>query len=358
MFRVNIPYDIDVNASVVVIRATWKNVGTVVDFSVRNLINGVEAATARADPIGALHNTIVWDYGALVNGSYWFMVQTRMFNGTDVPEDIKITFQLYNATSFADAESNPTYTTNTVVTPVSFAGSDVLVGDHIVINHIWNIPATAGLPEYSTITRSKLSLLSGLYDTAEGIYADPDGFDAWPVPLASVGTYTWETFDGINAGDTVLVTIDSQGGADPAIQVYTWIDDNTDGEVSLDEIGPSPLLDIDDGTTGDGESGSFVAAETGSIAVLVFNFAYVYEPGVSYVVEVDTRVAFDIDSEVGTPDAVSFDTYLLFRNITIDVQFTAWTETDVVWTVNLGAVSFFNFFKPVITVNDAVEVGT
>ncbi|MHA1943971.1 MAG: hypothetical protein ACW96M_06210, partial [Candidatus Thorarchaeota archaeon] len=367
VFRVNIPYDITVNASVVVIRAEWQNSGTVIDFQVRNLLNGIEASTndrpsssAPFDPqpTSDLTNTIIWDYGDLVNGSYWFLVYTHVFDGADVPENFKITFQLYNATTFSPATSTPTYTTNTMGTPTAFGGTDVLVGDHVVIDSVWTIPGVTGVPEYSTITNSRISLLSGLYIPIIGTYADPDGYDNWPVPLANEGTYNWHGVHGINAGDVCTVSIDSQGGADPAIRVYPWVDANTDDLVTLDEVDTDTILiDQDAGTTGDGETGSFAATVSMSIAILVFNFDYVYAPGVHYLLEVDTRVAVELDNEVATPEQVIYDTYDFQRNITIDVQLTCWTETDVVWTVLLPAVSFLNFFAPEIAVNAPVDLG-
>jgi hypothetical protein len=363
-FHIDIPYDNAINASILVMRAEWQNPGTVIDFVLRTELGATIYQTDDGgrpfdpNPTTTLSNTIIWDAGDLINGTYWFEYYVHVFDGADVPEPIKITFQLYNEASLADAVYTPTYTTNTMGTPTAFTGDDVLTGDHVVIDNVWNIPATAGLPEYSTITMSRISLLSGLYVAIDGIYADPQGYDAWPVPLANEGTYNWETVDGINEGDNVQVDIDSQGGADPAIQVYTWEDTNTDGEVSLDEIGPAALLDRDQGTTGDSESGSFVADFTGSIAILVFNFAYVYAPGVHYTLEVDTRVAVELDNEVGTPEQVTFDTYELLRNITIDVQLTCWTQTDVVWEINLGAVTFNNYFAPDISVNAPIDLGS
>ncbi len=356
VFRVNIPYDITINASVVVIRASWENAGTIIDFNVRNLLNGVEAGTARASATGALNNTIIWDNGALVNGSYWFTVQTRVFDGASVPEDIKITFQLYNATTFAPAVIDNTWTSNTMGTPTIFADGDTIAGDHVVIDNTWTLPAVAGVPEYH-VTNSKLALMSGLYVSIDGTYADPAGVDDWPVPVTDTDIYNWEIVEGITAGDNVRIALDAQHNADPSFDVWDWEDADSDGEVDLDEISSTSLLSVDNGGNGAPESGSYTAAVSGDIAIRVYCWEWVFD-NQDYTLTVDTRASVDILNEAGQPAYTTFDTYMLFRNITMDVIYTCDTATDVSFENILGTVTFGNFFEPVVTVNDAVEVGT
>jgi hypothetical protein len=287
VFRVNIPYDITVNASIVVIRASWTNPGTVIDFQVRNLLNGLEATTndrpSSGDPFdpqptGTMSNTIVWDYGDLVNGSWWFLVYTHVFDGIDAREDIKITFQLYNATTFAA----PTYVNQWESATSSLAGfsaDDNLVGDHVVISNNWTLPAVAGLPEYH-ITGTRIALLSGLYEVMTGTYPDPQGVDAWPVPFDGATIYNWETVEGITAGDNVRVAIDAQAAQDPAFDVWAWNDENDDGIVDeASELSSTSLLSVDNGGSGTPEAGAYTAAESGSIAIRVYAFAYAYVAG-------------------------------------------------------------------------------
>ncbi|MFW9963482.1 MAG: hypothetical protein ACFFCX_07960, partial [Candidatus Sifarchaeia archaeon] len=361
-FHLDIPYNIAINASVLVMRAQWANAGTVVDMYLQNeLGQGITNTFDRAssgvgfdpEPTGDLTNTIIYDPGDLINGTYWFYYSIHAFDGADVPENITITMQIYGPTSLQPAENSFWWTARDMTTPTPIAPDDVLVSDYIAITSNWSIPAVSGLPEYSTITGTQLSLLSGLYVTFDGIYADPQGFNAWPVPLTSIGTYNWHTVDGIVQDDNVQVDIDSQDGADPAFQVYPWNDADADDEVDLDELGPV-LLDRDQGTTGGAESGSFTAPEDMSIAILVFNFAYVYFPGNHYFLEVDTRVAIDNPS---VSDTASFDTYKLLVNKTMDIYLYCYTETDVVWVIDFGSVTFRNFFGPVVTINPAIDLG-
>ncbi|MFW9795208.1 MAG: hypothetical protein ACFFEE_12945, partial [Candidatus Thorarchaeota archaeon] len=176
-------------------------------------------------------------------------------------------------------------------------------------------------------------------------------------PLSRVGTYNWHTVDGISTGDTVQIDIDSQEGADPAFQVYPWTDLDADDEVDYETELGGILLNVDDGTTGGAETGSFVAAEDMSIAILVFNFAYVYFPGNHYTLEVDTRVSSDVNGQAGSLWFTQKDTYEFERNITFSLILTCWTETDIVWEIQLLNVRFENFFAPTISITSVDDLG-
>jgi hypothetical protein len=356
VFRVNIPYDITINASIVAIRAEWQNTGTVIDFQVRNLINGVEAETDVLNPTGPTSNVVIWDYEDLVNGSYWFLVYTRAFDGANVPEDIKITFQLYNATTFASASYVNMWESRTSGL-ASFADDDVLVGDHVEINNNWTVPAVTGLPEYH-ITETQIALLSGLYAEIDGVYVDPGDVDVWQGMALSSPAYGWETVEGITAGDNVRVAIDAQDAQDPAFDVWAWNDANDNGVVDDydNELSATSLLNKDDGGSGTPESGSFVAAEDMDLAIRVYAFAYAYVAGAEYTLTVDTRASVDIWSDTD-PEYAEFDTYELRRNITMTVQFMCYTATDVMFFDELGTVSFMNYFAPEVTVNAPVSLG-
>ena len=359
-FHIDIPYNAAINASVLVIRASWQNPGTVVDFSLRGELGSssglphTDSGGAPYDPqpTGDLSNTIVWDPGDLINGTYWFEYYIHVFDGATVPEDIKITFQLYGPTALTEAENSFWWTSKDMTTPTPISPDDVLTADYIAITSNWTIPAVTGLPEYSTITGTQISLLSGLHKVFDGIYANPDGY-GYPPPLTATDSYNWHTVNGIVKDDVVRVHIDSQEGADPAIQVYQWTDLNSDGNVSIDELG-TKLLDKDVGTTGEPESGSFVAPTDMSIAILVYNFAYVYHDNNPYVLDIDTRVSVDQPS---VTDTATYDTYHLLANKTMDLYLYCYTPTDVVWVIDFGKVTFNNFFAPILTVNPAIDLG-
>jgi hypothetical protein len=362
-FHLNIPYDIDRNASVLVMRAEWDNPGTVVDMYLRR--ETYHALTSTDDggrpfdpnPTGTLTNTIIYDPGALINGTYWFYYSIHRIDGADVPENITITLQLYGPTDLPDAVGDFTWTSRTSTTPTALSADDVVAGDHVVLESNWTIPAVAGLPEYSIITGSRLALLSGLYAVRTGTYADPQGTDDWPIALILTDLYVWETVEGISEGDVVQIDLDAQGGADPSFDVWSWDDLNTDGLVDLDEIGGAAYLIVDNGGSGAAESGSYSSPASEDIAIRVFCWAWQYH-GDDYVLTVDTRSSQDINSEAGTQFHTSLDTYTLLRNITMDIYLYCWTETDVVWIVDFGKLTFQNFFTPVIDVNAPIDLGS
>ena len=364
-FHLDIPYNIAINASVLVMRAEWQNEGTVVDMYLYNELGNAYTGVQTNDggrpfdpvPTGDLTNTLIYNPGDLVNGTYWFYYAVHVFDGADVPEDITITMQLYGPDALPDAENSFWWTANDNPTPTAINPGELLVGDHVEIVSNWSIPAVAGLPEYSTIPTTTLSLLSGLYADFTGTYPNPGGLDAWPISLALTSNYAWHTVSGIVSGDTVRVVLDGQGGADPSFDVWGWTDVNSDGLVQYDtELSSTSYLSVDNGGGGTAESGQYTAGASGSIAIRVFCWAYSYT-GQHYHLEVDTRVALDLEPEVGTPDMVSYDTYDLFSNRSMDIRLTCYTETDVVWTIDFGQVSFANFFAPVVTVGAVTDQG-
>jgi hypothetical protein len=366
-FPINIPYDITLNASVLVMRAIWQNTGTVVDFALRTTTGSTTGMPMTDDggrpfdpnPTEPTTNTIVWDPGYLINGTYWFEYNIHVFDGAAVPEDIRIEFQLYGPDALADADDSFTWTANDMTTPTAITGGQILTGDHIVLNSTWDIAPVPGLPEYSSISASRVSFLSGLYESITGIYADPQGVDAWPVPLSSTDIYVWETVDGVAQDDITTVTLDAAHGADPSFDVYMWDDLNADGEVDYaTELVGGALLSVDDGGGGAVESGVFTVPASGSIAIRVFCWAWAYPgAGSDYTLVVDSQVAIDIENEVSNEAYTTYDTYQFERNVNFTVVLNVWTDTDVTWRLQVGMVRFENFYTPTVTVNDALDLG-
>jgi len=364
-FHIDIPYDKDINASVLVMRAKWQNTGTVVDFALRTETGAAIIATDDGGrpfdphPTEPLVNTIVWDAGGLINDTYWFEYNIHVFDGASVPEDIVIEFQLYGPDALTDAVDSFTWTAIDNPTPTAISGGQILVGDHIVLNSTWDIAPVAGLPEYSSIAASQLSFLSGLYASLDGIYADPLGTDAWPVPVSSTDLYVWETVDGVAIDDITTVTLDAQYGADPSFDVYMWDDLNADGLVDYaTELASGVLLSVDNGGSGAAESGVFTAPASGSIAIRVFCWAWAYPgAGAPYTLTVDSRVSIDIENEVADTAYTTYDTYQFERNVNFTVFLYIWTDTDIAWTLEVGMLRFENFYTPTITVNDAIDLG-
>ncbi|MGY5863037.1 MAG: S8 family serine peptidase [Candidatus Thorarchaeota archaeon] len=367
VFHIEIPYTPAIAAEVLVMRAEWVNDGTVVDMYLRNERSSSPPLAQTDDgggpfdglPTGDKTNTKIWDPGDLINGTYWFYYVVHRFDGATVPEDITITFQLYGPAALTDAVDDFSWTAKDSLTPAAIAGGMVLEGDHVVLNSTWSIPDVSGLPEYSVITGTRITFLSGLYATRPGFYADPGGTDAWPVPITWPPVkYVWETVDGVAAEDITTVTLDAEHGADPSFDVYMWDDADADEEVDEGELASGVLLSVDNGGGGAVEFGTFTVPESGALAIRVFCWAWAYPgDGADYTLTVDSQVAIDLDSETGTPDYVGYDTYNFERNVNFTVRLTCWTETDVVWILPVGMVRFQSYYTPEITVNAAVDLG-
>jgi hypothetical protein len=197
--------------------------------------------------------------------------------------------------------------------------------------------------------------LSGLYAVKTGTYADPQGVDAWPVPISSTDIYVWETVAGVAVDDITTVTLDAQDGSDPSFDVYMWEDTNLDTLVDATELTSGSLLSVDNGGGGAVESGVFTAPASGSIAIRVFCWAWAYS-GAHYSLTVDSRISLDVDSESGSLEYTSFETYTFERNVTFSVFLSCWTETDVAWILDFGQLRFENFFAPVVAVNAPIDL--
>ena len=261
---------------------------------------------------------------------------------------------LSDTTTLSNATYVNAWTSNTMTTSASFSNLSELVGDHVVISNNWSLPASASLPEYN-ITSSRTTILTGSYEVMTGSYADPEINNTWPILLTYTDNYVWETVEGIIAGDNVSIALDAQDGQDSAFDVWTWDDANSDGFVDLDEIGNTTLLFVDTFAINGSEAGSYIATESGSIAIRIYAYAYAYHPGVNYIVSVDTRASIDVWSDAD-PEYTEFDTYELGRNITATVQYYCYTDAEVVFFDELVSVTFANFFAPDITVNAPIDL--
>ncbi|MHA1950523.1 MAG: S8 family serine peptidase, partial [Candidatus Thorarchaeota archaeon] len=153
-FHFNVPYNIAYNASYLVMRAMWQNYGTVVDMNLRSETGSELMATDDGGrpfdpaPTGDKTNTIIYDPGGLINGTYWFYYSVHVINGSAVPEPITIELQLYGENDLGAATNVFNWTARDMTTPTTISASDVLTGDHVTIENTWTIPAVAGLPEY------------------------------------------------------------------------------------------------------------------------------------------------------------------------------------------------------------------
>ncbi len=346
------------NISTLVLRAEWENPGTVVDMYLRAptyhlLWQSDDGWGGPFDPTPTedTKNTLVYQPGGLINGTYYLAVGIHVFDGAAAWENVTLTIQWFNDTHIPAPTVDPLFwERGDEANKASFDGDDVLTGDHIFVSNTWDVDQPANVSEYD-IAWTRMAFLSGLYEVRTGTYADPGGLDDWPIALSLTDNYVWEGIKGdgetaIKANEKVQVSLDA-GGVDPSFDVYVWDDANNDGLVGLDEIGATALLSVDDGGGDADESGSFTAAADMDIAIRVFTWAWAYHAGAQYILEVDTRQSVDEDS---TDEYTEFDTYDLGANFTYTVIFTAWTYTDVVFTYEVGAVTFNNHFVPQIEI--------
>jgi hypothetical protein len=124
-FVIDIPYVKAMNATTLVMRAEWTNPGTVVDMYLRettyHIIHSSDDGYGPPfdpTPTDVTTNTIVVDYGDLINGSYYLELGIHTYNGTFGWEDLSVTLQLYEELEDAtvdplwwsrDTSSNATY---------------------------------------------------------------------------------------------------------------------------------------------------------------------------------------------------------------------------------------------------------
>ncbi|MFX1367787.1 MAG: S8 family serine peptidase [Promethearchaeota archaeon] len=329
-----------------VIRVDWTNPGTAVDMYLRQFSYGLAAQTddggARPytpTPTEETANTMVYFPGTDVSGLYYLNLAVRRINGTDVPENIKVSIRTYatlpeptiSSTWTEDGGGSGTFGTNSTIS-----------GDHTVINYTWSDISTTGFPEWS-VNRMQLDFLSGLYVRREGYVAEPAG-DFWPPVLSDTDTYIWETVDGIMAGDNVRVLLTMFHGGDPSVAVYEWNDANDDGLVDpAGELVGAPFLSVDAGGADFPEGGSFIAPRDMSLAIIVYTWLWQYNPDVTYLLEVDTRSAqtFYYDD-----DRTTFDMADFLANVNKDMNVYCFNDAGESWFVALQNVSFVNFFAP------------
>jgi hypothetical protein len=363
-FKIEIPDDYPTqNRSILVIRTEWQNADTIVDVylhatTYHTLHASDDGGFSLAQggflptPTEPTKNTLVYDPGGLINDTYYLRVGAHRIDGFDIPENITITLQWF--ADLSQPSIDPLYYSNTETTPATFDGGDTLTGDHVVVNNTFALTAETNFPEYD-IQASQMSFLSGLYVIRTGLVPDPQGTGAWPIPLTQTELYLWETVDGIAGGDTVRISLAMH--ADPSFDVYEWIDANDDDVVQLDEIVTPALASVDDGGADVTETATFVAPRDMSIAIRVYSWAWVWDPGDTYTLEVDTRVSIDVENVDGMPERTSYDTYEFLRNATMTVVLTMWTYTDVSFEIVVGDVTFENFFSPEITSLEVTGAG-
>jgi len=101
-FLINVPDQYPTyNVTTLVFKVVWQNTATVVDMALFYRTYHTMATTmsnfATTEPTGELQNLMIYEHGGLVNGSYYLGIRCQVFNGTDMPEDITLTVQSFEA---------------------------------------------------------------------------------------------------------------------------------------------------------------------------------------------------------------------------------------------------------------------
>ncbi len=347
-FKVNIS---NPSAQYLIMDVEWQNEGTVIDVYLRsptyNLLVSSEDnwdSGYHPEPTGSTKNVIIYDGGGSIEGTYYVEIAVHKFNGSVAFENVSVSLSCYD--TLPTGSVSPEWTSNDSPTPQPVTDNDLLTGDHIVFENTWSITQPPSLPEYD-ITSSSIHFVTGIYEVRTGTYVDPQGYDQWPIPLSETSIYVWEGIKGIRAYDSVRVTLHANG-LDPSFEVYEWWDSNLDDIVTLDEIGVSAFISVDDGDADVDEYGQFTADHNMDIAIVVFNWAWAYQSGVDYSLEVDTRSTLKIEN---TEKNLSYDTYYLGNNGTRDVHLYGYTDTNVEFYVEINNVTFNNYFVPDISLS-------
>jgi hypothetical protein len=337
-FRSYVIYNKHATAKYLGVRVIWEDDGnnmfvSVADANATELAsNGGETDTTTA-VIATLPSNPV--------GKYNLFMHATALNGTVMlPVNYTIEVIWYDALTTKDVILS--YTALDVPVPVPLAENDTATGDHCIMNASYPAFELTNMPEYE-ITDITMSFLAGIYEIRTGDNVDPGSWDDWPIPLSQTQHFVWEGFKGVPAGANVMVYLDIPHN-DPSFDVYQWVDANGDDVVTNDEITGGSLLSVDDGGSDYPESGSFTAASDMDIAVRVFNWAWAYEPA-EYYLEVDARIGIDAHAAGGE---VTYDTYQFGANGTYQVKIVALTETNLEYKVELKALSFNNFFVPMV----------
>ncbi len=240
---------------------------------------------------------------------------------------------------------NATWTSRTSAIPASYDDGDTLVGDHVIIQNVWNMTSPIESAEYY-ISNSQILLTCGQYAVRNGTYVNHSSGN-WPISYLN-NSNSLEGLKGIKADESVRINLTSAENNDPYFEMYKWVDENADEIVGEDEILP-PFLLVDNFGQGHDESWTYTVPEDMDIAVRVSSWLYAHVDGINYTLTLDTRTTFENDAEGAT---AILDTYELRKNTTAIVSFTAWLNNGSKIIYVLGNVTFCNFFKPEVRITE------
>ena len=333
--------------TVLAAKIEWENPGTIVDLFFKPTGDSFYSQYAGTDdsefyPNEDTQNTIIFDFGGLMNGTYYLHYECKSFNGTDFWENVTITLQWWDI-SLPSPSCDFTWWSRWNPTPAAFGSDDILAGDHVEVKAEWSDLSVTGLPEYQ-ITRTKIEFASGIHVFRGGDIPTPYG-DVWPPPYSANDTYIWETVEGITKNSIVHVTLSLHPGGDASFLVHEWFDLDEDGKVDWeDELGELYLSKDDAGDAY--EYGEFTAPHDMNIAIMVYCWEWAYSEGIFYDLEVNSR---RIDTILETDDFCTFDTYNFLFNISKDITVYGYSDTNINFETTVTNISLLNFFTPSVS---------
>ncbi|MBS3794331.1 MAG: S8 family serine peptidase [Candidatus Thorarchaeota archaeon] len=328
------------------IRVIWEDMGNSMTMSLLD-DRGVEIASS-ADGT-ATTTAMLAALDSSPTGHYFLVVHPTALNGTvQLPVEYNITTMWYEELTTKNVSLS--YNANNLDDPVVLADGptvieDEITGDHAVINATYpdfNLP---NMPEYE-ITQTSVQFLSGLYYYEDGIplVIPPSGYDPFSGAI-NLDAFSWQFVEGVKEGDTVDMVGDFTNGD---CDFMVWWADTDNGSWTYD----NNLMGADMATGDHPEIGQFVADRGGTLAIGCFD--YDGQPG-TWSIEVDTRVGI---TETAAGQGVTYDTYQFYKNGEFDVKLTAETDTNIGFSINYGAMTFTNFFAPVLSNLDVSTSGT
>ncbi len=337
-FRSFAIYNQHATAGYLGVRAIWDDTGN--DMMVEVLDANTTVLGSNAGET-ATTTAVIAELSAPV-GYHYIMVHPTALNGTtSLPVNFTLEVMWYE--ELTDEPVIFTYTTDDRDGTFTLGEGDTAWGDHVVVNATYPEFDLPNLPEYE-VTSIEVGFLSGVYYEESGPLVIPDsGYDPFSGAI-DTSQFAWEYVSGIKDADDVYVEVDFTNG-DCDVMAWWY---SIDGEIQDNSTWSygNNLLGAQTATGAHPEIGEFTADFDGDVATLAVGvFDYDLQSG-QYTVIVDTRVGV-FESAVGS--TVTYDTYDLGRNGTFQVKISAWTDTNEMFVINYAAITFQNYFSPVLS---------
>ncbi len=208
-------------------------------------------------------------------------------------------------------------------------------GDHVVMNATWAETSLTNMPDFAITTLEMKILYGSLVERTGDLVIPSSSYDPFSGSL-DISQFAWEIVGGISEGDNVRVSVDFTNG-DCDIMVFWYVSENNASAYAY----ANDLMGGDMATGAVPETGSFVADQSGSLAIAIFD--YDLNPG-EYMVSVDNRAGLEPSRVFG--NTFEIDTYALGANASYAVLISSQTGTNIAYSLEIPNIQINNFFKP------------